>query len=117
SLIVADRTLRLLFGGRARSPLPGAPPPQAPEPDPAGRSSSEATLVEPADEAPAPGEAEASAEPALPQASLDGGLLAAVRSGDAANVRDWLARGANPDAVPAAGARDQRSALILAAEL
>jgi len=116
SLIVADRTLRLLFGGRARTPLPGAPP-LAPEPDPAERSGNEVELVESADETPAAGEAEASAAPALPQASLDEGLLAAVRSGDAANVRDWLARGADPDAVPAAGARDQRSALILAAEL
>src|SRR5690348_1224158 len=116
SLIVADRTLRLLFGGRARTPLPGAPP-LAPEPDPAERGGNEVELVESADETPAAGEAEASAAPALPQASLDEGLLAAVRSGDAANVRDWLARGADPDAVPAAGARDQRSALILAAEL
>ncbi len=120
SLIVANRTLRLLFGGRGRHavPSPGTPP-QTPEPDPdPGASRAHEPDREESVEAAAPlVAANAPAEPALPQASLDEGLLAAVRAGDAAATRDWLARGANPDAAPAAGARDQRSALALAAEL
>ena len=121
SLIVADRTLRLLFDGRVRRATPGPPTPPGPEPAPpngdgqhseeasAGRIDTEtrAALAQPVAEKP----------DAPAQAVLDENLLAAARSGNTAAAMDWLAQGANPDATPAAGARDQRSALVLAAEL
>jgi ankyrin repeat protein len=118
SLIVANRTLRLLFGGRGRPamPPPGGPPPQDPEPEPDHARTPEVDEADPAD-VPANVETGRPAEPAVPQATLDEGLLAAVRAGDPGAASEWLARGANPDAAPAAGARDQRSALVLAAEL
>lgn len=116
SLIVADRTLRLLFGGRGqRIPPPiDTPPSRTPDPD--------SDRVPPADpnghDDAAPYTAEpAPVEPKLPQAALDEGLLDAIRAGDFAAASGWLARGASPDAAPPAGARDQRSALVLAAEL
>lgn len=117
SLIVANRTLRLLFGNRGRrvGPPPAAPSPRASEPAP--------ETVEGADsddrdnDMPPSPEASVPDEPAPPQSALDEGLLAAIRAGDPATANDWLARGASPDAMPSAGARDQRSALVLAAEL
>lgn len=116
SLVVANRTLRVLFGGRSRrATLPGAPsqpPPNAVEPSGNG----DARENHPDDVPPAT-EPSPPAEPPLPQSSLDEGLLAAVRAGDPGATVEWLARGANPDAAPPAGARDQRSALTLAAEL
>ncbi|MGH8192653.1 MAG: ankyrin repeat domain-containing protein [Rhodanobacteraceae bacterium] len=116
SLIVANRTLRLLFGRRSEGvgPSPGPSRPRAPAPEPA--SSESADGADPGDEVPPDVEASAAPESALPQSALDDGLLAAVRTGDLAAAGDWLARGANPDAAPPAGARDQRSALVLAAE-
>ena len=116
SLIVADRTLRLLFGGRGRR-IPVLPS----EPPPARASGAGPGAVESADAETGDADREASVsaptEPALPQSVLDDGLLAAIRAGDLAGADDWLARGANPDAVPPPGSRDRRSALILAAEL
>src|SRR6185312_2346262 len=119
SLIVADRTLRLLFGGRSQHvPPPSAEPPsRAPDAELDAIGAVETDDGNDRDES-APHAAEsAPAEPPLPQATLDEGLLAAVRAGDLASANDWLARGASPDAAPPAGARDQRSALVLAAEL
>lgn len=123
SLIVANRTVRLLIGNRGQriGPPSDEPlPPRASEPDPAAienvdtddRDDSRPSRVRPSSI-----EASAPAEPALPQSALDERLLAAVRAGDLTAASDWLTRGANPDAAPPAGARDQRSALVLAAEL
>jgi ankyrin repeat protein len=118
SLIVADRTLRLLFDGRVRR---FTPPPPPPRPKPASRGDGQ-----PADETPAAAAGSGSDDDTEPvvekpdaptQAVLDENLLAAARDGNLATAMDWLARGANPDAMPPAGARDQRSALVLAAEL
>ncbi|HET7223619.1 MAG TPA: hypothetical protein VFI81_10505, partial [Rhodanobacteraceae bacterium] len=122
SLIVADRTLRLLFGRRGQHiPPPPAEPPPSRTPD-VERGVIGPTVIE-TDDANDRGEpASHAASPvpaghAWPQATLDEGLLAAIRAGDLSSANDWLARGANPDAAPPAGARDQRSALVLAAEL
>jgi len=114
SLIVADRTLRLLFDGRVRRFAPRPPTPPGPKPPPDGDHRSEEASAPPADT-----DTEAAAEkPDAPaQAVLDENLLAAARDGNVATAMDWLAQGANPDAMPPAGARDQRSALVLAAEL
>lgn len=117
SLIVADRTLRLLFGGRSqRVPPPPAdtPPSRTPDPEPEATPPADTTDrddIAPHVAVPAP------IEPTLPQATLDEGLLDVIRAGDVVAANAWLARGASPDAAPAAGARDQRSALVLAAEL
>jgi ankyrin repeat protein len=119
SLVVADRTLRLLFDGRVRRVTPPPSPPAGSKPAP--RGSSQRPDESPA--APAGGSGDDGAktaveEPDAPtQAVLDENLLAAARDGNLAAAMDWLARGANPDAAPPAGARDQRSALVLAAEL
>ena len=117
SLIVANRTLRLLFDSRGQhiGPAPDeSPPSRAPtEPEPIETSGHDDQH-----DGAGPGvEAAASAEPTLSQSALDEGLLAAARAGDPTAANDWLVRGASPDAVPHAGARDQRSALVLAAEL
>ncbi|HJP99869.1 MAG TPA: hypothetical protein VJ862_15040, partial [Rhodanobacteraceae bacterium] len=95
SLIVANRTVRLLFGGRGRHavPTPGEPPPRDRDPDSVPARVGDTDREAPIDAASANIEADTPAEPALPQASLDEGLLAAVRAGDPAAVRDWLARG------------------------
>jgi len=115
SLIVADRTLRLLFDGRVRSFAPQPPSPSGPRPR--SRNDGERSEEPPAVPTEVP-VAETIPEKAAPaQAVLDENLLAAARSGNAAAAMDWLAQGANPDATPPAGARDQRSALVLAAEL
>ncbi|HEY8229086.1 MAG TPA: ankyrin repeat domain-containing protein [Rhodanobacteraceae bacterium] len=120
SLIVADRTLRLLFDGRVRRFMPPPPTPPGPRPaDPNDGQRSEEAPAGPADIEPTAPLAEAAGkQPDAPaQAVLDENLLTAARSGNAAAAMDWLAQGANPDAMPSAGARDQRSALVLAAEL
>lgn len=115
SLVIANRTLHLLCGRRGRPP----PSPGAPSPPPEGDGS---TTTAPADTEPSGDDAPEDdapatpAEAALPQSVLDEGLLAAVRTGDSDATHAWLARGANPDATPPPGARDQRSALTLAAE-
>ncbi|HET7592724.1 MAG TPA: ankyrin repeat domain-containing protein [Rhodanobacteraceae bacterium] len=117
SMVVANRTLRLLFDRRSprAGPPPEAPPPREPERHVASAENAE---HEASNETAAPDVAPgAPAEPTVPQTSLDEGLLAAARAGDAGAASDWLARGAHPDAAPPAGARDQRSALVLAAEL
>ncbi|MGN6789310.1 MAG: ankyrin repeat domain-containing protein, partial [Rhodanobacteraceae bacterium] len=114
SLIVANRTLRLLFGGRGqRVPPPPADAPPSRTPDAAPN----AEPVDASDREDAAPRAAAPVQPTLPQATLDEGLLDAIRAGDSAAANAWLARGAHPDAAPPAGARDQRSALVLAAEL
>ena len=116
SLIVADRTLRLLFDGRVRRFAPRPPaPPAGPEPAPPNDG--------PRSEAVPAGAVDAAVENAagkpdpLAQAVLDENLITAARGGNITAAMDWLAQGANPDAMPPAGARDQRSALVLAAEL
>jgi ankyrin repeat protein len=119
SLIVADRTLRLLFDGRVRSFTPPTPTPTGPAstpPNDGRRSEDMPTSVD--TETFVPGAEPAVAKPEAPaQAVLDENLLAAARSGNTAAAMQWLTQGANPDAIPPAGARDQRSALVLAAEL
>jgi ankyrin repeat protein len=119
SLIVADRTLRLLFGGRSqRVPPPPADMPPSRTPDPERDGTLPADAPDRDDGAlHAAAAAAAPVEPKLPQATLDEGLLDAIRAGDVAAANAWLERGASPDAAPPAGARDQRSALVLAAEL
>jgi ankyrin repeat protein len=105
SLIVANRTLRLLFSAPSQtfSPLPPGPA----EPEPAA----DATPAAPATSSP-------STPPDAPtQTMLDAGLLAAARSGNIDAALASLAQGASPDATPPPDARDQRSALVLAAEL
>ncbi len=99
SLIIANRTLRLLLDSRGRAHAL----PLGPEPEPNAATT-------PPGAAPQPGAA-------TPQASLDAGLLAAIHAGDLAAARDALARGASPDAEPVADAHDRRPALVLAAEL
>ncbi|MGH8216902.1 MAG: ankyrin repeat domain-containing protein, partial [Rhodanobacteraceae bacterium] len=115
SLIVANRTLRLLFDRRSAhaGPPPGAPPPESERYAP---PTGQAEREEPHEALSPDAQTSAPAEPALPQSSLDEGLLVAVRARDLAAAGEWLARGASPDATPPAGARDQRSALVLAAE-
>lgn len=117
SLIVANRTLRLLFGGRGQrvpSPPADTPPTRGPDANPDVAVPGDATDRDASTPDAAIPESQ---EPTLPQATLDEGLLAAARAGDVAGAHAWLARGASPDAAPPAGARDQRSALVLAAEL
>jgi ankyrin repeat protein len=55
--------------------------------------------------------------PQLSPAALNQALLDAARSGNVDEALALLDGGADPDALPAAGARDQRSALVLAALL
>ncbi|MBS0432391.1 MAG: ankyrin repeat domain-containing protein [Proteobacteria bacterium] len=59
----------------------------------------------------------ASAAPALSPAALSQALLDAAREGQVERALEWLKQGADPDTLPAPGARDQRSALVLAALL
>ncbi len=121
SLIVANRTLRLLFDSRAQrlAPLPPEPLPS----DPAPPDDTTRAEVPPAPhDASLPASATAltaatSVAVAPAQATLDDNLLAAARAGNFGAAQAALAQGANPDATPSAGARDQRSALVLAAEL
>ncbi|MGH8183773.1 MAG: ankyrin repeat domain-containing protein, partial [Rhodanobacteraceae bacterium] len=125
SLIVANRTLRLLCSGqRARiDPLPPGPAESRPVPlgdGPAMSATSDAPDDHEAPSTPLPPVPAATvvAQPAaLAQSVLDENLLADARAGNVSTALEWLAQGANPDATPSAGARDQRSALVLAAEL
>lgn len=110
SLIVANRTLRLLFGGHAESVVPPPAGPSSPHPS----NDESAAADDPGDQA---GGSAAPADPVLPQATLDQGLLDAIRAGDAGGAIDWMERGASADAAAPPGARDQRAALVLAAEL
>lgn len=134
SLIVANRSVRLLREGHAR---PGfAPPAHAPTPpaslrnpirdDPGDvappaipahqlQAAHASVLTDPAPTPPLA--AGVSSEPALAQAALDAELLQATDAGDLAAVKTWLERGASADAIPAPQARDQRTALVRAAEL
>jgi ankyrin repeat protein len=117
SLIVADRTLRLLFDGRVRTFTPQPPMPPSPRMPKDDNGHAEVTSA-PSSDPVAPVAETLAAKPAAPaQAVLDENLLAAARRGNTAAAMQWLAQGANPDAIPPAGARDQRSALVLAAEL
>lgn len=121
SLIVADRTLRLLFNSRGQRVAPQPPDPPGPRPTSPGDGPIAGVTSD------APEDAHAAVpipvgpaieQPAAPaQSVLDENLLAAARSGNVGAALEWLARGASPDATPSAGARDQRSALVLAAEL
>src|SRR5690348_3326647 len=95
SLIVADRTLRLLFGRRGQHiPPPPAEPPPSRTPD-VERGVIGPTVIE-TDDANDRGEpASHAASPvpaghAWPQATLDEGLLAAIRAGDLSSANDWL---------------------------
>ncbi len=103
TLLAANRTLRGLLseGQRARK--------------------SKSTQIELLSSAPAvePQTAQIAtpAETALPAAALNQALLDAARQGDVEHALELLQAGADPDALPAPGARDQRSALVLAALL
>lgn len=118
SLIVANRTIKLLFLARG---------PQLADPTPADDGGVAKTPATPeASDAPATPdvegelaatEAAGATAPRTPQAELDASLLAAVHAGDTAAARGWLDAGADPNAAPPPGARDQRSVLMLAAEL
>lgn len=111
SLVVADRTLRLLFDTR---PQRVPPAPQTPGPAPVDAAPNAADVPPEA----ATVSESANPQPAGPaQAVLDDNLLTAARAGNLAAAVEALAQGANPDAAPPAGAHDQRSALVLAAEL
>lgn len=63
------------------------------------------------------GSASAAGTPGLPPAALAQALLDAARNGEVEQAIALLERGAKPDAAPPVGARDQRSALVLAALL
>src|SRR6185437_9667070 len=120
SLIVPDRTLRLLLDGRMQhfTPRPPSPPGAKPVTPKGGQRPEEVSALPTDIETDAPvAEAVAEIPNAPAQAVLDENLLAAARSGNTADAMQWLAQGANPDATPPAGARDRRSALVLAAEL
>ena len=89
SLIVADRTLRLLFGGRSQRVPPATadmPPSRAPDVEPVVPAPDANDRDDAAQHASAP----APVEPKLPQATLDEGLLDAVRAGDAAEAARLL---------------------------
>ncbi|HEX5959738.1 MAG TPA: ankyrin repeat domain-containing protein [Rhodanobacteraceae bacterium] len=114
SLIVADRTLRLLLVGRRPrfTPLPPGPP------EPRRPAREDDPLAAEATNPPDPARASAAGTPVAPaQSMLDDNLLAAARAGNVGAALAWLAQGANPNAAPPAGARDQRTALVLASEL
>lgn len=103
-LVIANRTLRALLCERERprrraedAPLPS---PLATSPAPAPR---DVALSDEERGADAPAQAAA--------------LLAAVRNGDIERALALLEAGADPDAAPAPGDRDQRPVLILAALL
>lgn len=101
TLIGANRTLRALLceGRRKRVEEPPQAEPQAGPP-----------IATPAHNA-------SPAAPQLSPAALNQQLLEAARDGNVDEALQLLEGGADPDALPAAGARDQRSALVLAALL
>lgn len=115
SLVVANRTFKLLLGASSLQPVP----PTAPIP-PGGRDahreSAAGTAGETSEAAPQP-EGDSVVEPPVPQASLDRGLLDSARGGDVDAALAWLQRGADPNATPSSDTRDQRPALLLAAIL
>ncbi|HJU09145.1 MAG TPA: ankyrin repeat domain-containing protein [Rhodanobacteraceae bacterium] len=108
TLIAANRTLRALlcdtWRERKTKHAEEAPPAPA-EPSP---TLVPETAVNPVSSANAS---------ALPPAVLNQSLLDAAREGDVEQALELLQAGAEPDALPAPGARDQRSALVLAALL
>ena len=91
-LVIANRTLRALLCERQR-------PSRRAARAPAAATTEVATLA------------------ALAPAARDAALLEAARGGDVERALALLEAGADPDAVPAADARDRRSALVLAALL
>lgn len=116
SLILANRTLRLLLDRRGRAAFATTQPPPSPTPPDDATPVAAGATDAAAEEAVAP----AAAEPApaeWSQAQRDAGLLTAALAGDNRDATAWLERGANPDAAPVKGAADQRSALVRAAEL
>ncbi|TAN02702.1 MAG: hypothetical protein EPN36_15770 [Rhodanobacteraceae bacterium] len=122
SLIVANRTLRLLCSGqRARlDPLPPGPTEPRPMPPGDGMLANEMDNVSDdhaAESTPIPAPTAVAQAAAPAQSVLDENLLAAARVGNVSAALEALTQGANPNATPPAGARDQRSALVLAAEL
>ncbi len=142
SLVVANRSLRLMLDGRHRLRLAPVQPsavealaatpaaevpetPATPEAPPAVATPAPAPEPEPDVATPVPDAAStpqedaepADDEPTLPQDQLDDGLLAAVDAGDLELARSWLERGASADATPGPDAHDRRSALVRATEL
>jgi len=107
TLIAANRTLRtLLCESRGkRKPTDDEPP----QPDPG--------MAPPPRPAPAQEPAANAPHRNLSAAALNQALLDAAREGNVDEALALLESGADPDALPAAGARDQRGALVLAALL
>src|SRR5690348_8782066 len=105
TLIAANRTLRtLLCESRGRRRNDDEPPQAEPDSVPPAPVETSNTVSH-------------SAQSQLSPAALNQGLLDAARNGNVDEALALLERGADPDALPAAGARDQRSALVLAALL
>ena len=105
TLVAANRTLRnLLCGSRGRRKGIEEPPQAEPDGTPAAA-------------APVAAVGANAAPPQLSPAALNEALLEAARNGNVDEALAMLEHGADPDALPAAGARDQRSALVLAALL
>ncbi|MGN6312293.1 MAG: ankyrin repeat domain-containing protein [Rhodanobacteraceae bacterium] len=105
TLLAANRTLRaLLCENRGKRKTAGEPPQAQPLSAPPT-----ATPVQGAD----PGVASRQLSPAV----LNQALLDAARNGNVDEALALLENGADPDALPVPGARDQRSALVLAALL
>ncbi|HEX6612909.1 MAG TPA: ankyrin repeat domain-containing protein [Rhodanobacteraceae bacterium] len=102
TLVAANRTLRILLcegRGRRRG---GEEPPRTESGD-TGAS--------------VPDSASHGTQTQLSPAALNQALLDSSRAGEVDRALQLLETGADPDALPAAGARDQRSALVLAALL
>ena len=105
TLIAANRTLRtLLCESRGKHKRSVEPPPSEP-----GGARSGSVAV--------PDGATPAAQAQLSPAALNQQLLEAARNGNVDEALGLLESGADPDALPAVGARDQRSALVLAALL
>lgn len=112
TLVAANRTLRALLCETWRERRTK----QGDEVPPASNSNTQAL---PSD-APLPqtaGPVEGSSASALSPAALNQSLLDAAREGHVERALELLQAGADPDALPASGARDQRCALLLAALL
>ncbi|MGH8211698.1 MAG: ankyrin repeat domain-containing protein, partial [Rhodanobacteraceae bacterium] len=110
TLIAANRTLRALLceTWRERRNRHGD---EAPPTSNTPIESPHAAVTQTADPV------ESSSAPTLPPAALNHSLLDAAREGNVEHALELLQAGADPDALPASGARDQRSALLLAALL
>ncbi|HET9836054.1 MAG TPA: ankyrin repeat domain-containing protein, partial [Rhodanobacteraceae bacterium] len=105
TLIAANRTLRtLLCESRGRHKRSEEPPQAG-----SGDASPPPVAI--------PDTGSDAAHPQLSPAALNQALLDAAREGAVDEALALLESGADPDALPAAGARDQRSALVLAALL